>query len=85
LSDWTERSQWEGMFPPFLCRFCVVSWKIVSNFKWMDRSVKKVSVNVLQVMGYNFLVENFALRSLIWPQLANWIIGQNFGDRAFVR
>ena len=43
----------------------------------MDKSGKKVSVNVLQVMGNNFLSDNFALRSLIGPQLANWIIGQN--------
>jgi hypothetical protein len=44
----------EGMFPPFLCRFCVVSWKIASNFQWMDKSGKKVAVNVLLVMGNNF-------------------------------
>jgi hypothetical protein len=43
----------------------------------MDKSGKKVSVNVLQVMGNNFLSDNFVLRSLIGPQLASWIIGQN--------
>jgi hypothetical protein len=46
----------------------------------MDKRGKKVAVNVLLVMGNNFLSDNFALRSLIGPQLANWIIGQNFGN-----
>jgi hypothetical protein len=45
---------------------------------------KKVAVNVLLlilVMGKNILFDNLiALRSLIGPQLANWIIGQNFGN-----
>jgi hypothetical protein len=46
----------------------------------MDKSGKKVSVNVPQVIGNNFFSDNFALRWLIGPQLANWIIGQNFGN-----
>jgi hypothetical protein len=56
--------------PEKLCR--------ISN-EWI-KVEKKVEVNVLLVMGNNFLSDNFALRSLIGPQLANWIIGQNFGN-----
>ena len=51
----------------------------------MDKSGKKVTINVPLVMEKNFVSDNFALRSLIGPQLANWIIGQNFGNRVFVR
>jgi hypothetical protein len=43
------------------------------------KSGKKAAVNVL-VIGNKFLSGNFALRSLIGPQLANWMIGQNFGN-----
>jgi hypothetical protein len=33
------------------------------------------AVNVLRTMGYSFFSDNFLL---VGPQLANWIIGQNF-------
>ena len=60
------------------CSIFVPKIKNVPNFSMSIKTSSKVSVNILQTKGNKFFSDNFALRSLIGPQLANWIIGSNF-------